>query len=189
MGSWTLAASNADCSRPPAWWWLHGCRAVSPGRDSQRDSYLPEIERRAHQVPFTAHVLPAPVIEPPESHPGLDLPKHRLHGTFPLAIQLAMARPVHDPPQFAFGQVTLFHPDDLSPIDVLVMTTGSRHRLQALVCPRPVGKMLVSKLENMAVGTSERVLVPLIAEAVQFTNLLAILPFPPRGAHRVTPRS
>ena len=137
-----------------------------------------------HQVPFAADFLPTAVEEAPESHTHLNLPKRGLRRTFPPTIQFPMSRLVHNPLELAFGQVTLAYADHLTTISGFVMATRAGHRLRALIRSRPVGGMLVSKYENVVVGASKPVLVPIVAEAVQFRVVLARLAFSRGGTHR-----
>ena len=116
------------------------------------EPYLLEIERGAHQVPLAAHILPAPIEKPPESHPHLDLPKRGLGRTFPPTIQFPMTRFIHNPPELAFGQVTLAYADHLTTISGFVMATRAGHRLRAPIRSRPVGGMLMSEHEGVSVG-------------------------------------
>ena len=148
------------------------------------EPYLLEIEGGTHQVPFAADFLPTAVEEAPESHTHLNLPKRGLRRTFPPTIQFPMSRHVHNPLELAFGQVTLAYADHLTTISGFVMATRAGHRLRALIRSRPVGGMLVSKYENVVVGASKPVLVPIVAEAVQFGGVLARLASSRGGTHR-----
>ena len=150
-------------------------RCLVPGRrlrvgravlGSQQDRDLLDVERGAHQIPFAAHLLATTVEEAPESHPCLDLSKGGFRSTFPSTIEFSVPRLVHDPLQCPFGQVPLAHADDLPSIGGFVMATGARRRLRGLVGSRPIGDMLVSKHEDMAVRTGKPVLVTVVAEAV-----------------------